>query len=80
MKRNCDNCNKEYEADKRNLRRGWGLTCSKSCAASKREKTKRVSHQNKVNNNYKSKPIFDRLGDLIDDDFGMSVDSFNDAI
>lgn len=38
MKRNCDNCGKEYEADKRNVNRGWGLCCSKSCAAQKREK------------------------------------------
>jgi hypothetical protein len=40
MKRKCDNCNKIYEADQRNLNRGWGLCCSKSCAASKREKSK----------------------------------------
>jgi predicted nucleic acid-binding Zn-ribbon protein len=40
MKRKCDNCGKEYEADKRNINRGWGLCCSKSCAASKREKSK----------------------------------------
>lgn len=33
MKRNCDFCGKEYEADNRNLKRGWGLCCSKSCAA-----------------------------------------------
>lgn len=52
-KRNCDNCNKEYFADNRNLKRGWGLCCSKSCAASKREKSKssydpaRVAFNNK---------------------------------
>lgn len=40
MKRNCDNCGKEYSADIRNINRGWGLTCSKSCAAQKREKSK----------------------------------------
>jgi len=40
MKRNCDNCNEPYEADNRNVKRGWGLCCSKSCAASKREKAK----------------------------------------
>jgi hypothetical protein len=40
MRRNCDNCGKEYEADERNLRRGWGLCCSKSCAAKKREKSR----------------------------------------
>lgn len=38
--RNCDNCGSEYQADERNLKRGWGLCCSKSCAASKREKSK----------------------------------------
>lgn len=40
MKRNCDFCGKEYIADNRNLKRGWGLTCSKSCAAHKREQSK----------------------------------------
>ena len=40
IKRKCDNCGEEYMADTRNLRRGWGLCCSKSCAASKREKSK----------------------------------------
>ena len=40
MKRNCDYCGREYEADKRNLKRGWGLCCSKSCAAHKREKSR----------------------------------------
>lgn len=38
LKRKCDNCGKEYNADSRNLKRGWGLCCSKSCAAKKREK------------------------------------------
>lgn len=37
-KRKCDVCQKEYITDTRNLARGWGLCCSKSCAASKREK------------------------------------------
>lgn len=40
MKRKCDNCGKEYDADMRNIKRGWGLCCSKSCAAKKREKGK----------------------------------------
>lgn len=51
MKRNCDNCNKEYEADIRNINRGWGLTCSKSCAASKREKSKPSYNAEKVKKN-----------------------------
>ena len=40
MKRNCDICGEPYEADERNLKRGWGLCCSKRCAASKREKSR----------------------------------------
>lgn len=39
-KRNCDYCEKEYMADNRNLKRGWGLCCSKRCAANKREKSR----------------------------------------
>lgn len=39
-KRNCDFCGNEYEADKRNLKRGWGMCCSKSCAAKKRERSR----------------------------------------
>lgn len=35
--RKCDVCSREYLADPRNLKRGWGLCCSKSCAAKKRE-------------------------------------------
>lgn len=38
--RNCNNCNKSYFADDRNLKRGWGLCCSKVCAAKMREKAK----------------------------------------
>lgn len=40
MIRKCDNCGKVYDADERNINRGWGLCCSKSCAAKKREKSK----------------------------------------
>ncbi len=48
MTRLCDNCNKEYNADERNIKRGWGLCCSKSCAASKREKNKPGYNPNRV--------------------------------
>ena len=41
MERKCDNCGAIYDADQRNIDRGWGLCCSKSCAASKREKSKK---------------------------------------
>lgn len=38
--RNCDQCKIVYHADNRNLKRGWGLCCSKKCAAKMREKSK----------------------------------------
>lgn len=40
MKRACDNCGEFYTTDQRNLSRGWGLCCSKSCAATLRERKK----------------------------------------
>lgn len=51
VKRNCNNCQKEYMADERNLKRGWGLNCSKSCAASKREKSKPTYNAERVARN-----------------------------
>ena len=51
MKRNCDNCAIEYIADMRNVKRGWGLCCSKSCAASKREKSKPGYNPERVKRN-----------------------------
>ena len=36
--KSCQNCNKEFTPDKRNVNRGWGLCCSKSCAATYRNK------------------------------------------
>ena len=29
----CRCCKAEFKPDKRNLKRGWGMCCSKSCAA-----------------------------------------------
>lgn len=40
IKRKCDNCQNDYQADTRNLNRGWGLCCSKSCARETEEKRK----------------------------------------
>lgn len=50
-KRNCDNCKKVYLADDRNLKRGWGLCCSKSCAAQLREKSKVTYNPKRVQAN-----------------------------
>lgn len=36
--KNCENCGRPFQADTRNLARGWGKCCSKSCAASLRQK------------------------------------------
>lgn len=63
-KRKCDYCKQEYMADKRNLQRGWGLCCSKSCAASKRESSKpgykpeRVSRNNIRRALWNEKPAY----------------------
>lgn len=40
VKRKCDVCGREYQADTRDLKRGWGLCCCKRCAAIKREQSK----------------------------------------
>jgi len=39
MKRSCDICDKQYQAKQADLKRGWGLCCSKRCAAVKRERS-----------------------------------------
>jgi hypothetical protein len=46
IKRKCDFCPKEYEADLRDVNRGWALCCSKSCAAKKRESLKSKDSEN----------------------------------
>lgn len=64
-KRNCDNCGKTYFADNRNLKRGWGLCCSKSCSASKREKSRpnydpiRVAENNERRKNWNEREFDD---------------------
>lgn len=71
-KRNCDNCGEEYLADNRNLKRGWGLTCSKSCAASMREKSKpfynpkRVAINNERRKNWNKGYFHAPIGERVD--------------
>lgn len=68
--RKCDNCNKEYQADNRNLNRGWGLCCSKACAAKKREKSKpgynpeRVGTNNAKRAGYSDRPLSIHFDDM----------------
>lgn len=50
--RACDKCKKIYYADNRNLKRGWGLCCSKKCAAKVRVKA--INNQHGFNRNYGS--------------------------
>jgi hypothetical protein len=51
MERECDNCGEIYNAKPADIKRGWGLTCSKKCAAEKREKSKPDYDKNKVRKN-----------------------------
>lgn len=66
-KRNCDNCGNEYFADNRNLKRGWGLCCNKSCAAQKREKSRpdydpeTVARNNRIRNGTLGRAYFESL-------------------
>jgi len=81
-KRNCDNCGKEYMADNRNLKRGWGLCCSKRCAAKKREKSRPDYNPATVRyNNLKRAGLLHRYNESDEytpDDYHNSVDCDND--
>lgn len=75
MKRKCDVCKKEYNADERNIKRGWGLCCSKSCAAKKREKAKPGYNPARVKeNNYKRDNWFDFYESKYDDGLDYLLD------
>ena len=45
IERYCNSCGKKYQADTRNLTRGWGLCCCKSCAAKERERLKKQKNE-----------------------------------
>lgn len=47
LKHLCLFCNNPYSPDKRNLNRGWGLFCSKSCSASYKNKLSNMSESEK---------------------------------
>jgi len=77
MERKCDYCGNNYIADDRNVKRGWGLCCSKSCAAHKREKSKPNYDANRVLfNNIRREQWNDSI---LDKDFGDKcfVDKIN---
>ena len=80
-KRNCDNCGKQYQADNRNLKRGWGLCCSKSCAAKKREMSRPDYNPERVKyNNLKRAGLLPRQEKDIDyvEMYNNSSDADND--
>ena len=47
-RRNCFFCNKLFEPDMRNLKRGWDIFCSKSCAKSHYYALTRMSDQDRI--------------------------------
>lgn len=44
----CLCCNKPFSPDKRNLNRGWGMFCSKSCSVKYRNKVGRMSKSDQL--------------------------------
>ena len=85
IKRKCDNCGREYNADTRNLKRGWGLCCCKSCAAEKREKSKpgynprRVALNNIRRENWNYEPYDPDRGRHFLDYDGADFDQWGDC-
>lgn len=73
MKRKCDNCGSEYNVKPSDLKRGWGLTCSKSCAASKRERSKPSYNVDRVKRN---NIIRDNWNDRWYDDYDPADDEY----
>ena len=84
VKRKCDHCGDYYDADTRNLKRGWGLCCNKSCAAKKREQnkpnydSKRVARNNIRRENWNNKNIEQSTEDFYDKCFEESIVSVFD--
>lgn len=52
MVRNCDVCGKEYKPHSVSLKRGWGLSCSKKCAATLKGQRKAEKHWQQIVNKY----------------------------
>lgn len=71
IKRNCNNCSTEYLADTRDIKRGWGLCCSKSCAASHREKSKPGYNPERVKSNNIRRVLWN---DNPQDDYDFDID------
>ena len=79
MERECDVCKKIYNADSRNLKRGWSLCCSKSCAAKKREMSKPGYDLNRVlANNLKREGIYDSYKYKDNDRYPFSYEGADD--
>jgi len=78
VKRLCDYCSGDYLADTRNLKRGWGLCCSKSCAANKREKSKPNYDPSRVRYNNVKRAIWNYNETLSVEDYHDSIHPFSD--
>lgn len=52
MVRNCDVCGEEYKPHSVSLKRGWGLSCSKKCAATLKGQRKAEKHWQQIVNKY----------------------------
>lgn len=81
-KRNCDFCGREYKADNRNLKRGWGLCCNKKCAAKLRERNKPTWNAKTVKKNNEKRENWNNIYVDSDGDYGdeCSIDRYHDSI
>lgn len=78
MERNCDVCSKQYKAYLRNIKRGWGFCCSKSCAAKKRETSKPGYCRARVeNNNIRRSSWNEEYDENYNNEHIFSDDAFN---
>jgi len=88
MNRNCNNpeCKKEYEAKEADVKRGWGLCCSKSCAATVREMKKpgynpdRVAFNNIRRENWAADRVTGRTSEGYRIIGGTAYDEFDEPV
>lgn len=74
MKRNCDICEKQYNVKPSDLKRGWGLCCSKKCSAIKREHAKgNFGIKNILENNRRQLWKTENENDLYEDEPYMGL-------
>mgnify|MGYP000851826242 CR=1 FL=1 len=67
--RRCPVCGTEFQARTVDVKRGWGLFCSKSCKA-KEQESRTHQHRNHLRTDhfrreYGGEPVFDRRGEYV---------------